>query len=240
MKIVKRFSAALSVVAVSVFTAASLASCNLEMQKESGYTEGRYELNALTDSAVSFRSIVVDADGALNLTVSYGETYDVSYTESDQEKFSFSYDAGVFNVKLSRSVKLLSSHAKDLVVTLPRSLEAVSLTVETDGSLDCTLSGKYTSLRFDVDGVFSADFSGVASELIVDADGAASIGNSTFSVDTAKIDVDGALNIELTCNVLLSLDVDGFCSGSYYGDCRVEKQVDGLDSLTFKSTGATE
>lgn len=53
-------------------------------------------------------------------------------------------------------------------------------------------------------------------------------GSKRFAADTVRIDCDGVLKFEVTCNALLDVTCDGTYEGTYYGDCLLEKKGAGV------------
>lgn len=97
----------------SFFRPAALSACSLDMVKEDGYTEGRYEVNEV------FSSIEIDADGGVELYLSYGAEFSVTYTESAQEQISFSVEDGTLKVEQRSDIVLMGYQSKRISVTVP-------------------------------------------------------------------------------------------------------------------------
>ena len=68
---IKRFAACFAAASAVTFGVLGFASCDISMQQESGYKEGRYAVTS------GFSSIDIDADGGVNFTLSYGEEFEV-------------------------------------------------------------------------------------------------------------------------------------------------------------------
>ncbi len=223
---IKRFAACFAAASAVTFGVLGFGSCDISMQQESGYKEGRYAVTS------GFSSIDIDADGGVNFTLSYGEEFEIDYSESEQEKFDFSVENGTLVVFQRRSVaSLLNYKEKTLNIVVPRENKISSVSADIAGAFTCKLTGEYETLSFDAAGSFTADCTGSAETLTIECLGSADFKDRAFSANTVSFDCTGALNFEITCNVLLDVECAGACTGTYYGDCKVEKQIVGADKI---------
>ena len=223
---IKRFAACFAAASAVTFGVLGFASCDISMQQESGYKEGRYAVTS------GFSSIDIDADGGVNFTLSYGEAFEVDYSESEQEKFDFSVEDGTLVISQRRSVaSLLNYKEKTLNIVVPKENKISSVSADVNGAFTCDLTGDYRTLAFETAGKFTADFTGSAETLTVECIGNVDFKDRAFSANTVSFDCTGALNFEITCNVLLDVECAGSCGGTYYGDCKVEKRIVGADMV---------
>ena len=223
---IKRFAACFAAASAVTFSVWSFASCDISMQQESGYTEGRYAVTS------EFSDIEIDADGGVNFTLSYGEEFEVDYLESEQEKFDFSIEGETLVISQRRSVaSLLNYKEKTLNIVVPKENKISSVSADVNGAFTCDLTGDYRTLAFETAGKFTADFTGSAETLSVECIGSVDFKDRAFSANTVSFNCTGALNFEITCNVLLDVECAGSCGGTYYGDCKVEKRIVGADTV---------
>lgn len=244
---IKRIVSGAAAGAVVLFGASFFSSCDIEMIKEEGYSEGMYEI------ASKLTQIEIDGDGGIVLSLSYGEKFGVSYTESNQEKFSFAEENGKLKIVQKRQVgSLFNYKAKELSVTFPAENKLEAFHADIDGTMTANVqAGEYGAFSFDVDGSlelnfydvtaekvsvdcdgsFKASLTGSANELVAKGDGALSVSGKNFVADNASFKCDGAMKVEITCNLFFFVDCDGVCSGTYYGNAAVEKRISGVDNL---------
>lgn len=228
----------------SFFGPAALSACSLDMVKEDGYTEGRYEVNEV------FSSIEIDADGGVELYLSYGAEFSVTYTESAQEQISFSVEDGTLKVEQRSDIVLMGYQSKRISVTVPSGNPVSSVAAGVDGNFDCTVTGEYGSLDFETGGWLDADLNvsassvslgargavrgtlvGSAEQLTVTSGGAMTLDGGNFSVVSAALDCGGKLDFALRCSDTLGVVCGGECDGVYYGDPAVTREIAGEDNL---------
>ena len=228
----------------SFFGPAALSACSLDMVKEDGYTEGRYEVNEV------FSSIEIDADGGVELYLSYGAEFSVTYTESAQEQISFSVEDGTLKVEQRSDIVLMGYQSKRISVTVPSGNPVSSVAASVDGNFDCTVTGEYGSLNFETGGWLDADLNvsassvslgargavrgtlvGSAEQLTVTSGGAMTLDGGNFSVVSAALDCGGKLDFALRCSDTLGVVCGGECDGVYYGDPAVTRENAGEDNL---------
>lgn len=202
-----------------------LSACDLEMVKEDGYAEGRYEANA------DFSQIEIDSEGGLELKVSYGTELSVTYTESEQDKLTFSIENDKLIVMQRKTAALIGYKPKSLNIVVPTENLISVLDVEVDGGVDCSLAGEYGAVKFDVDGALELSLNGSADSLTASCNGAVNIKGKSFFADVVLLDCDGALDFEIGCNNLLRVDCDGVCNGVYYGNPTVEKELTAVGDI---------
>lgn len=240
----KRFAYSAAAGLTTLFGLSALSACNLEMVKEVGYTSSRYAVTA------QFTQIEIDAEGGLEFSLSYGDQFSVTYTESEQDKLVFSTKNDTLFVTQHSDVALIGYKKKELSIVVPTDNKISSVKASSGGALECSLAGEYGALSFESDGILSvnlavtaesvsldsdgkmtAELSGSAERLIVNCDGLVSLGSRAFSTAEAKFDCDGGANFELTCTSFLSVKCNGVCNGIYYGDPTVEKTISGAGTL---------
>lgn len=206
---------------------ATFSSCNIEMIKEGGYSEARYEV------ATDFTEIEINSEGGLDFTLSYGKNFSVTYVESDQEKFCFSNSDGKLTVtqRKETATALIGYKSKKLEITVPEENKLSSVSAKVDGSVNCSITGDYGELFFNCNGLIDALFVGTADTLTIDCDGAMTLNGADFSAESVRLDSDGALDFKVGCSVSLYVSCDGMCNGIYYGDPIVEKHVSGLGEI---------
>ena len=216
----KRFAYSAAAGLTTLFGLSALSACNLEMVKEVGYTSSRYAVTA------QFTQIEIDAEGGLEFSLSYGDQFSVTYTESEQDKLVFSTENDTLFVTQHSDVALIGYKKKELSIVVP-----TDNSFESDGILSVNLAVTAESVSLDSDGKMTAELSGSAERLIVNCDGLVSLGSRAFSAAEAKFDCDGGANFELTCTSFLSVKCNGVCNGTYYGDPTVEKTISGAGTL---------
>ena len=230
----KRFAYSAAAGLTTLFGLSALSACNLEMVKEVGYTSSRYAVTA------QFTQIEIDAEGGLEFSLSYGDQFSVTYTESEQDKLVFSTENDTLFVTQHSDVALIGYKKKELSIVKASSGGALecslageygALSFESDGILSVNLAVTAESVSLDSDGKMTAELSGSAERLIVNCDGLVSLGSRAFSAAEAKFDCDGGANFELTCTSFLSVKCNGVCNGTYYGDPTVEKTISGAGTL---------
>lgn len=241
---IKRFAYFAAAGMTALFGLSALSACNIEMMKEVGYASAMYEVTA------QFTKIEIDAEGGLEFSLSYGDDFSVSYTESEQDKLVFSTENDTLFVTQHSDVTLIGYKKKELSIVVPSDNKISSVKVLSGGALECSISGEYGAISLESDGILSAnltvtaesvsldsdgkmtaELSGSADRLIVDCDGLVSLGSKAFSAADARFDCDGGATFELTCTSFLSVNCNGTCNGTYYGDPTVEKTISGTGTL---------
>lgn len=96
-----------------------------------------------------FPAIEIDADGGVELYLSYGAEFSVTYTESAQEQISFSVEDGTLKVEQRSDIVLMGYQSKRISVTVPSGNPVSSVAADVDGNFDCTVTGEYGSLDFE-------------------------------------------------------------------------------------------
>ena len=147
----KRFAYSAAAGLTTLFGLSALSACNLEMVKEVGYTSSRYAVTA------QFTQIEIDAEGGLEFSLSYGDQFSVTYTESEQDKLVFSTENDTLFVTQHSDVALIGYKKKELSIVVPTDNKISSVKASSGGALECSLAGEYGALSFESDGILSGD-----------------------------------------------------------------------------------
>ncbi len=243
---VKRFFTVAAAGTLMLASAAAFSACNLTMVKEEGYSEQEYRITS------DFSQLRIDGEGGMNLTLSYGDAYAVSYSESDQEKFTFTEKDGKLTVVQKRLINgtLMDYKRKELTITIPKNVPINSLDVSVDGRLDCKITGDYGTVSFDVDGGMTPDLYLMASSVAFDVDGGVK-GKMYVEAETVSFDCDGtfdvqmagaATNLIMNCDGLATLKSKEFTTDNARFDCggSLKFEITCNVSLSVNCAGACE
>lgn len=228
MKRFKNVFITLSCLLLVVMTGFVFTGCDLFSVTEGEIIEKTFDQTGKGD----FTKISLNVDGGINLDISYGDEYKITYTESDIEKFNIKIENQTLIVGQTRTKKSIKNYkAKWLSIVVPNTIAIQNVIADVDGALTGLLIGDYKNVSFDVDGAANINISGNVEAFSLDTDGTTTLAGKDLVCSTATIECSGMLTFEITCNDVLFIDCDGMCNGTYYGPATLDKHINGMCNI---------